>query len=255
MNSQFHAFAAHLAALSSTFANEQPLPASLLMRASGKLAVYYAPFDHVTTTAQVVLVGITPGQTQAHLAIRAAREALSQHGLDEASRLAKTAASFGGPMRANLIAMLDGVGLALKLGIDSCAALWAERSDLVHFTSALRYPVFKDGENYGGGSLLTTPLLRDEVERWFLPECRALPNALFFPLGPAANDACRHAIAAGALKDSQLVDGLPHPSPANAERIAYFLGRKSRDALSSKTNATRIDEAKERIHLRVAGWR
>jgi hypothetical protein len=38
--------------------------------------------------------------------------------------------------------------------------------------------------------------------------------------------------------------GLPHPSGANAERISYFLGRKSKEALSSKTNATKIDEAK-----------
>ena len=44
---------------------------------------------------------------------------------------------------------------------------------------------------------------------------------------------------------------MPHPSGANAERIAYFLGRKSRDQLSVKTNADRIDDAREHMRLQV----
>jgi hypothetical protein len=40
---------------------------------------------------------------------------------------------------------------------------------------------------------------------------------------------------------------LPHPSGANAERIAYFLGNKARESLSIKTNPDLLDQAKVKI--------
>src|SRR5258708_1069657 len=69
------------------------------------LELRYIPFDPLPAPdARVVLVGITPGQTQLRLAVAAAREALSR-GLDddEVIRRAKSAAAFGGAMRTNLI--------------------------------------------------------------------------------------------------------------------------------------------------------
>ena len=42
---------------------------------------------------------------------------------------------------------------------------------------------------------------------------------------PAA--ALRHLAGLGILDPSHILDGLPHPSGANAERVAYFLGRKA----------------------------
>lgn len=85
------------------------------------LELRYIPFDPLPAPdARVVLVGITPGQTQLRLAIAAARQALSR-GLDddEVIRRAKSAAAFGGATRANLIWMLDRVGLPGALGIAS----------------------------------------------------------------------------------------------------------------------------------------
>ncbi len=123
----------------------------------------------------------------------------------------------------------------------------------MHFTSALRYPVFEHGKNFAGSGIGTSPLLAGEVDRWFAAECRALPDALFVPLGPAALWACQRQVAAGRLHTTQMLQGLPHPSGANAERIAYFLGRKPRAALSAKTNAERIDAARERLKRQVAG--
>lgn len=46
-------------------------------------------------------------------------------------------------MRTNIIVMLDHIVIQEILRIKSCASLFAERIDLVHCTSALRYPVFK----------------------------------------------------------------------------------------------------------------
>jgi hypothetical protein len=44
---------------------------------------------------------------------------------------------------------------------------------------------------------------------------------------------------------------LPHPSGANAERIAYFLGRKAKGDLSAKTSPGKLDEAKAQLIKRV----
>lgn len=76
-------------------------------------------------------------------------------------RDAKIFASFSGPMRANLVAMLDSIGVNHRLGILSTSTLWNSDANLVHFTSALRYPVFVDGMNYSGApSIITTRCCR-----------------------------------------------------------------------------------------------
>ncbi|MDP1740934.1 MAG: hypothetical protein Q8L50_07565 [Polaromonas sp.] len=40
---------------------------------------------------------------------------------------------------------------------------------------------------------------------------------------------------------------LPHPSLANSERIAYFMGGKARAALSAKTNPVKLDATKSAL--------
>jgi len=65
-------------------------------------------------------------------------------------RTAKVFASFSGSMRINLVAMLDCIGVNKVLGIDSTGTLWNEHARRAHFTSALRYPVFVDGDNSPG---------------------------------------------------------------------------------------------------------
>ena len=72
----------------------------------------YAPFEHIQHSAKVVIVGITPGEQQARNALLEARRQLIA-GASQAMALskAKVFASFSGPMRANLVAMLDHVGL------------------------------------------------------------------------------------------------------------------------------------------------
>ncbi|MBE5270587.1 hypothetical protein [Stenotrophomonas sp. B2] len=59
--------------------------------------------------------------------------------------------------------------------------------------------------------------------------------------------------AQGLIKGECLLEGLPHPSGANAERIAYFLRRKLRENLSSNTNADTIDTARNHLVLKVKG--
>ena len=123
----------------------------LLIGAEGRISVHYAPFDHVNGRARIAIVGITPGAQQAANAIRRCRERLLAGDPPEAAlKAAKEFASFSGPMRSNLVAMLDALGVAPWLGIGTCAELWAGAAELAHFTSALRHPAFVEGKNYSG---------------------------------------------------------------------------------------------------------
>ena len=49
----------------------------------------------------------------------------------------------------------------------------------------------------------------------------------------------------GVIQRNQILAGMPHPSGANAERIAFFLGEKAKKDLSAKTNPTIILEKKQ----------
>jgi len=80
------------------FSTTAPLPDSLLLK--------------------IVLVGITPGLQQAANALNAAKIGLEKGSSSEdILKAVKTAASFSGPMRTNLISMLDYVGIHNKIGI------------------------------------------------------------------------------------------------------------------------------------------
>jgi len=197
-----------------------------------------------------------------HLAaVRAYDAALAKgHAAPTALRLAKYAASFSGGMRKNLVGMLDHVGVAGAFGLESCHALFDPAlQGYAHHTSALQNPVFVDGRNYNGNpDMIRTPVLRAMIETLLAAEARRLPAALWLPLGPKPVAALNHLATLGILDRAQILPALPHPSGANAERISYFLGRKARAALSSKTLPGPIDEARENLRARIsaaAAWR
>ena len=125
----------------------------LLIAEEGPLRMFYAPFDWVNESARLIIMGITPGWTQMELACRAAREALSQgRTTDEVCRVAKQQASFAGSMRANLLKMLDALGVPKLLRIESSAALFGGVALLLHTGSVVRYPVFVESRNYTGSN-------------------------------------------------------------------------------------------------------
>lgn len=231
--------------------SEWPLP--LRMRQQGPWESYYAPFDHVNPHARVVLVGITPGLQQTGNALRALQQELRRGTPDAiALEVAKGVASFSGTMRKNLTDMLDAIGLPQVLDIASTTALFGARADLVHYTSALRYPVTLKGKNYGGSpGIIGNAFTQYELSRWFAAEARTLPDALYVPLGPAVTDALDSMASAGAMNADRILSGLPHPSGANAERIAYFVGRKPRAMLSTKTDPDRLDRARAGLMERI----
>lgn len=241
-------------ALSDTELGGSPsLNAKMRLAQDGDIEVCYAPFEYINPQARVVIVGITPGRTQMLNALREAKKQLQRGtGLVETLIAAKQTAAFSGSMRPNLVNLLDRVGINGMLKIASCDALFGSAAHLVQTTSVLRNPVFVRGENYNGTPNMTRhPLLREQLITHFGEDAKALPHALFVPLGDKVADALHFLADRGLIAKERILDGLPHPSGANAERIAYFLGNKSRSALSKKTNPDKLDQARAAIIERV----
>ena len=69
-------------------------------------------------------------------------------------------------------------------------------------------------------------------------------TTLWLPLGPKVTEALEFLCREGVLSPSQVLDGMPHPSGANAERIKIFLGEKKQEDASQKTNPATILEAR-----------
>lgn len=245
--SHFEKFIPVIAGSAVSFSGSE-LPKELLLATEGNLQTFYAPFEHINHNARITICGITPRHSQAFKALNEARRLLKAgSSVEEAKRRAKETASFAGAMRPNLIAMLDHIGVATLLGIDSCARLFDTHTHLVH--SALRYPVFIKGDNYNGTpSMLKKQSLREQIDTHLAEEVRALGgNCVYVPLGPKVAEAFEHLQHQGLVNPDQVLSGLPHPSGANAERISYFLGNKAREKLSTKTNADVLNSARKQL--------
>jgi hypothetical protein len=229
----------------------------LVMARVGEITVEYAPFDHIERNAELAIVGLTPGRMQAANALQSLSASLKKSiAIDKALSDAKRIASFSGPMRANLLAMLDAIGVPAVYKRDKAADFFSPDSNLVHFTSALRYPVYMRGENYSGSPTpMSQPILRSMIETYLAEEVAALPNAIWIPLGGHAETALLHLVGENRLDRNRVLAGLPHPSGANAERIAYFLGRKTKDRLSPKTNPDKLDRLKQELVAQIARLR
>lgn len=229
------------------------LNARLRLAQAGNLEVSYAPFEYINPPARIVIVGITPGRTQMLNALKEARRQLNL-GADSMTALvaAKRSGAFSGTMRLHLVNMLDHVGINRWLGIPSCAEFFGTAAHLIQTTSVLRNPVFIDGRDYNGAPSMTAhPLLRDQLLTYFKEDAGALSKAVFVPLGDKVAEALHYMAEHGHIDRSRILDGMPHPSGANGERIAYFLGRKSRSALSSKTDPDKLDRARARLLQKV----
>jgi hypothetical protein len=188
----------------------------LLHRGAG-FSVHYAPFDHVNVSARVVLVGITPGWEQMRLGFETARDRL-RTGAGEQAVLAavKRHASFSG-MRKRLADWLDGIGVGRAVGLPWTRELFEGRTDLLHTTSAVRYPVLRDdGRPWTGlQPAMAEPALREITRTLLAAELSRMPGALVVPLGPAVDEALGDLVAEGRLEAGRCLAGFPHPSGAN----------------------------------------
>jgi hypothetical protein len=219
------------------------------------LAVHYAPFEWVTPQAQLIIVGITPGDTQAVEALNAARDQL-QGGATHAQALerAKLTGAFSGQLRKNLVAMLDHVGLNRWARVATCDQLFGSHAHLVQTASVLQYPTFVNGERYSGlPALRGSAMLRAMVLKHFVPMAQSLPKAKILAVGDVPWDTLQWLAADGLIDHSCLLGQLPHPSPANQERVNWFIDKKnSCKPVSNKTNTRKLDEMREQMRTAIA---
>lgn len=209
------------------------------------LSCHYAPFDYINREARIVLIGITPGHTQMNRALRAVHDALRAGDEDESAlRKAKQAASLGGPLRANMVRVLDRLGYAARLGLPTSARLWDSADHLVHFTSLLKYPVFVRGRNYSGQpNMLTTPRLRQSLEHGFISDMARLEaDVELVPLGQTVAEVVARLVAEKRIAQRlRLYRGEPvhppHPSGANAEVIGLILRQQLPDLATYQAQA------------------
>jgi hypothetical protein len=197
-----------------------------LLEEEGRLRVYWIPFERLNPAARIAIIGLTPGWYQMQQAFTAARDAFRAGMTDELLVLdhIERQAGFAGSMRTNMVNMLDAIGLPAALGMESSAELFQEHLDLVHGTSALRYPVFVDGKNYGGGNprVDRSTMLTRFVHELLARELAAISDALVLPLGKAVEGCLRMLIADGQLQETRCLFGFPHPSGANGHRAVHF---------------------------------
>jgi hypothetical protein len=190
-----------------------------------RLEIYYAPVDWLRPTARIAVVGITPGKGTMVLAFQTVVDGMaagrgSSSVLDEV----KAAAPFSG-FRPLLIQWLDHLGVASHLGLSSAAELWTGAGRrYFHPTSAVRYPVFVAGKNYGGTSptLVRHPILVRYIDNILAPELARIPDALIVPLGVRVDEAITRLVDAEALDPARCLVGFPHPSHANGVKTRQW---------------------------------
>lgn len=185
----------------------------------GELEVYFAPFDFINEHARLAIVGITPGFTQMRIAYEATRDELrAGASLDRASRAVKERASFAG-MRDRLCGWLDALEVPAAIGVAASDQLFdGPRRQLLHTTSAVRYPVVISGRNYSGVNPRVTeqPELKNYLTNVLAPELARTPEALIVPLGKSVSAAIALLVSEGSIDPERCLVGFPHPSGANA---------------------------------------
>jgi hypothetical protein len=230
--SKFNQFRNKIQSLSAPTLNESLINETFLLEKDSKksLEIYYAPFEHLNEQAKVVIVGITPGLHQMKKSFETVWNLKDENLTDEeVLHEVKKNSSFEGPMRKNLINMLDELNLPNYIGITSTSELFESSSHLVQTTSVLPYPVFYNGKNYSGSTpnIVKTDVLREYILQSFPKEMEHLNNPLIVPLGVNVSKALTYLSEEGLIIDSKsILNGFPHPSGGNGHRHRQFAENK-----------------------------
>ncbi len=177
--------------------------------------------EYSNPNAVVVIVGITPGNTQLE----------NDRDNKSPEEIKKENAFAGGNMRRNLINMLDFVGVNKVLQIKSCESIFGVDFNKVELTSLLKDATFevRNGKEImfnKPSKILINELLRNEFETGFLNDCKNYKNAkIFVALGKENEDLLKSMQNEGKIDKNIAIIGIPHPSGANAGRVNTFLGK------------------------------
>lgn len=187
--------------------------------------------DYVNPKAKVVIVGITPGESQ----MKVSRSGKS-------AKEIKRENAFAGIMRINLVKMLDAIGVNKLLKIKTCDTLWSTDFDKVQMTSLLRNATYYKGTMFKGTpSILKTSKLMDELMSGFVKHdcCKCTDAILYVALGKTVKEVLEWLKQNKGLH-AQIVT-IPHASGFNGGRIAVFLKRRPpKDANTSEMRAAEM---------------
>ncbi len=200
-------------------------------------------FDYVNPKAKVVIVGITPGNSQ----LDGSREGMS-------SKEIKREYAFAGKMRPNLVNMLDYIGVNSLLDIESCKTLWDNDFDKVDMTSLLidaTYVLKKDGTKEmfrHAEKIVKSEELSKRLEDGFVKNCKKYENSqLFVACGAGVYNILKK------LHEEKKINGevvyIAHPSGANMKCIQCYLGKKEPTTPSLQKYIEQAKEAKNCITL------
>ncbi|MEH7380721.1 hypothetical protein V7138_09600 [Bacillus sp. JJ1533] len=193
------------------------------------LEIYYAPFEYVNEDAKVMIVGITPGFHQMKKSYSTILDPKNKgFSKEQLLHQVKKNSSFEGPMRKNLIHMLDELGLHAYLDISSTSELFRTASHLVQTASVIRYPVFYKGKNYSGSTpkMLKTELLKKHITESFTNELVSLQNPLIIPLGVNVTGVFDFLAENDYVSRDSVLYGFPHTSGGNGHRHRQFAENK-----------------------------
>ncbi|MCK9861108.1 hypothetical protein [Paenibacillus sp. ATY16] len=229
INSNFEKYEAFIRGLplKARYSPDDLLVPELNVLREGLIEMYYAPHnDYSNPTAQIMIVGLTPGWNQMEIAIRTAKLAMLENkSAQEICKEAKMAARFAGSMRSNLIRMLNELNLHAYFGLSDSKALFEDGSPLLQTTSLLRYPVFVNKKNYSGHNpeLSKNALLYNYAYQLMNSELHALCHTpLIIPLGKAVETVFMRLLSEKKISEEQILWGFPHPSGANGNRLRQF---------------------------------
>ena len=187
-----------------------------MTRLDVKFAFEPTGFDYVNSKAEVVIVGITPGNSQQ----KGSREGMSP-------REIKRKYAFAGTLRKNMVRMLDYIGLNSLLRIDTCASLWEQDFDRVEMTSLLKDATYVVGQR-GKTMFKDTEIiakskeLSEKYENGFVRDCEQYKQAkLFVACGQGVYDELMKLKERGVI--AAPVVAIAHPSGNNAIRVKYYM--------------------------------
>lgn len=222
----------------------------------------YVPFEHVTKSAKLSIVGITPGSTQIPAAYSTIRPMLNAR-LPHAEILthAIKQGAFQGTMRTNLIKILKHFDIGGLLGIADVADLWGHHASHLHSTSVIPHAAFKRGKMFNGGfeEILSSPLLKSCFERCFVPTLAELDEECrFIALGPTPLHALQWCAERGHISPDRILGACPHPSGSSGSAVPYFLRVKQLAQLAPRDpvrrRAAAIDKFYADMRQRVEAW-
>ena len=183
-------------------------------------------FDYVNNNAEVIILGITPGNNQL-----AENDFIKGKSLKEI----KKEFAFAGTMRSNLIRELDEIQLNKYLEIDSCKSLWNEDFDKVEMTSLLKNAVYymRDGKEQMFNEpekIRRNEQLIKEFEIGFKKDCKKYKNLkLIIALGDKTKFVADELKNEGFIPESVNIIAIPHAAGSNNGQIAFFMGTSDKE--------------------------